>query len=119
MKHTIKINHHKETKLKIDNSIQSVPNVSANDGKKRTEASSTASMGPENVNENSVHISQQAANLQSIDSNQTTGSVVDMSRVQEIKQAISEGTFKVNPDVVAERLLETVKELIQSKEERS
>ncbi|WP_258333074.1 flagellar biosynthesis anti-sigma factor FlgM [Nitrosomonas eutropha] len=32
-----------------------------------------------------------------------------------MKQAISEGRFKVNPDVVADRLLETVKELIQSK----
>lgn len=105
--------------MKIDNTIQSVPNVSANDGKKHVETSSTADMGPENVNENSVHISQQAANLQSIDGSSASGSVVDTSRVQEIKQAISEGTFKVNPDVVADRLLETVKDLIQSREDRS
>ena len=105
--------------MKIDNSIQSVPNVSANDDKKRTEASSTAGAEPKNVNENSVHISQQATTLQSIDSSAASGSVVDMSRVQEIRQAISEGTFKVNPDVVADRLLETVQELIQSKEDRS
>ncbi|MDR4516268.1 MAG: flagellar biosynthesis anti-sigma factor FlgM [Nitrosomonas sp.] len=105
--------------MKIDNSIQSLPNVSANDDKKRTETSSATSTRPEKVNENSVHISQQASNLQSIDSTAASSSVVDMSRVQEIRQAISEGTFKVNPDVVADRLLETVQELIQSKEDRS
>lgn len=41
--------------------------------------------------------------------------VVNTAKVAEIKQAISEGRFKVNPDVVADRLLETVKELIQNK----
>jgi len=40
--------------------------------------------------------------------------VVDTQRVEEIKQAISDGRFKVNPDVIADRLLETVRELIQS-----
>ncbi|GJL75880.1 MAG TPA: flagellar biosynthesis anti-sigma factor FlgM [Nitrosomonas sp.] len=114
MKHSIKI-HHKEVKLKIDNSIQSVPNVSANDGKKRTDASPTVGVGQENAS-NAVHISSRASNLQSIDGGSVNGSVVDMSRVQEIKQAISDGAFKVNPDVVADRLLETVKELIKSKE---
>ena len=117
MKQSIKINH-KETKLKIDNSIQSVSNVPANDGKKRADVPSVTDSGQENVN-NAVHISSQATNLQSIDSSSSSGSVVDMSRVQEIKQAISEGAFKVNPDVVADRLLETVKELLQSKEGHS
>ena len=45
--------------------------------------------------------------------------MVNIERVQEIKQAISEGSFKVNPEVVADRLLETVRELIQSKTERA
>ncbi len=103
--------------MKIDNSIQSVPNVSTNDVKKRADALPEIGSGQENAG-NAVHISSRASNLQSsIDSSSASGSVVDMSRVQEIKQAISEGAFKVNPDVVADRLLETVKELIKSKEE--
>lgn len=117
MNSQFKINH-KETKLKINNSIQSAPNVSASDSKKRTEASADVGKGPENVNEDSVHISQQASGLQS-NSNSASDAVVDMSRVQEIKQAISEGAFKVKPDVVADRLLETAQELIQSKEDRT
>jgi negative regulator of flagellin synthesis FlgM len=35
--------------------------------------------------------------------------------VAKIRQAIIEGRFKVNPEAVADRLLETVKELIESK----
>lgn len=41
--------------------------------------------------------------------------IVDTAKVAKIRQAIIEGRFKVNPEAVADRLLETVKELIQSK----
>ncbi|SFN12187.1 flagellar biosynthesis anti-sigma factor FlgM [Nitrosomonas communis] len=40
---------------------------------------------------------------------------VDTAKVAKIRQAIIEGRFKVNPEAVADRLLETVKELIESK----
>jgi len=50
--------------------------------------------------------------IQSLDASSET---MNTAKVAEIKQAISEGRFKVNPEVVADRLLETVKELIQNK----
>ena len=34
------------------------------------------------------------------------------ARVQEIKQAISEGRFKINPEAISERLLESALELV-------
>ena len=40
---------------------------------------------------------------------------INSAKVAEIKQAIMEGRFKVNPEAVADRLLETVKELVQSR----
>lgn len=61
----------------------------------------------------SVHISPLSMSIQSLD---TGGETVNTAKVTEIKQAISEGRFKVNPEVVADRLLETVKELIQNKQ---
>ncbi|SFU62189.1 anti-sigma-28 factor, FlgM family [Nitrosomonas eutropha] len=60
----------------------------------------------------SVHISTLSTGTQVSDAG---NEAVNAAKVAEIKQAISEGRFKVNPDVVADRLLETVKELIQSK----
>lgn len=41
--------------------------------------------------------------------------VVNTAKVAEIKQAISEGRFKVNSEVVAERLLATVRDLMSGK----
>ncbi len=42
----------------------------------------------------------------------SSGEVVDAARVSKIKQAITEGRFEVHPDVVADRLLQAVHELI-------
>lgn len=61
---------------------------------------------------NNVHISSLSMSIQSLDASSET---MNTAKVAEIKQAISEGRFKVNPEVVADRLLETVKELIQNK----
>jgi negative regulator of flagellin synthesis FlgM len=100
-----------EEKMKIDKILQPVSTVSVSDGKRRTDI--TPSAGSEQ--ENNVHLSPNVAKLQNVDGGSSSGSVVNTARVQEIKQAISEGNFQINPEVVADRLLETVKELIQSR----
>lgn len=97
--------------MKIDKSLQPVSTVSVSDGKRRADITPSTDASQEN----SVHLSPNAAKLQNIDSSSANGSIVNTARVAEIKQAISEGNFQINPEVVADRLLETVKELIQSK----
>ncbi|HEY5764045.1 MAG TPA: flagellar biosynthesis anti-sigma factor FlgM [Rhodocyclaceae bacterium] len=39
---------------------------------------------------------------------------VDGARVQAIRQAISEGRFQINPEAIADRLIESARELIES-----
>jgi negative regulator of flagellin synthesis FlgM len=39
---------------------------------------------------------------------------VDDGRVQEIKQAIAEGRFRINPEAIADRLISTAQELIDA-----
>ncbi len=97
--------------MKIDKSLQSVTTVSVSDGKRRTDISSA----PAAEQENNVHLSPNVAKLQNLDNCSANCSIVNSARVEEIKQAISEGNFQINPEVVADRLLETVKELIESK----
>lgn len=41
---------------------------------------------------------------------------VNSARVQEIKQAIAEGRFKINPEAIADRLIESARELVNSKQ---
>lgn len=97
--------------MKVDKSLQPVTTVSVSDGKRRADTAPT----PNTEQENNVHLSSNITKLQNLDSSSAAGSIVNTARVQEIKQAISEGNFRINPEVVADRLLETVKELIQSK----
>jgi len=58
-----------------------------------------------------VSLGSTAAQLNSMESSMGSMPVVDAGKVAEIKQAISDGRFKVNAGVVADRLIETVREL--------
>ena len=97
--------------MKIDNSLKTVGGIAGEGvtGKNgKTDKTDSAKPAP-GV---SVQLSGLSSQLQALDAQVSSGEVVDAARVSEIKQAISEGHFKVNPDVVADRLLETVQELI-------
>jgi len=39
---------------------------------------------------------------------------VDSAKIQEIKNAITEGRFQINPEAIAEGLIETARELVNS-----
>jgi negative regulator of flagellin synthesis FlgM len=96
--------------MKIDNSLKSLgtPAGESRPAKSsKTDSSATASVAPESGV--SVELSGLSAQIHS---QLSSGEVLDSARVAEIKQAIAEGRFRVNPDVVADRLLKTVQELI-------
>lgn len=100
--------------MKIDGNLRSIQGGQVSEGQARTGKASAgaaqagASSGPR------VQVSPLGAQLAGIEAALANVPVVDSQRVEEIKVAISEGRFKVNPDVIADKLLETVKELIQA-----
>lgn len=57
-----------------------------------------------------VHLSPTLAQLQSSDE----GAPVDSARVAEIKQAIAEGRFKIDAGAIADSLISTARDLINS-----
>ena len=63
----------------------------------------------------SVQLSPLASQMQSIETGMANTPVVDAAHVAAIRQAIADGLFKVNPDVVADHLLATARELLQSR----
>jgi len=63
-----------------------------------------------------VQLSPLASQMQAIESGMANTPVVDAANVAAIRQAIAEGLFKVNPDVVADHLLATARELLRSRQ---
>ncbi|WP_423681955.1 MULTISPECIES: flagellar biosynthesis anti-sigma factor FlgM [unclassified Undibacterium] len=62
-----------------------------------------------------VKISPLSTQLQALQSTQASSGVFEAKKVEEIKLAISEGRFQVNSEKVADGLLETVKDLLNSR----
>jgi len=62
-----------------------------------------------------VQLSPLSTQLQALQSTQASSSVFATKKVEEIKLAISEGRFQVNSEKVADGLLESVKDLINSR----
>jgi negative regulator of flagellin synthesis FlgM len=60
-----------------------------------------------------VHVSTLGSQLQALERQLGGGEVIDAAKVAEIRQAISEGRLQINPDVIADRLLQTVRELLR------
>ena len=100
--------------MKIDGNLRSIQSGSVSEGQGRTGKAGASPTPSGSSSSPRVEVSSLGAQLAEIEANLANVSVVDSQRVAEIKQAISDGRFKVNPDVIADRLLETVRELIQS-----
>ena len=55
-----------------------------------------------------------SSQLQAMGSSLDASTPMDSAKVEAIKQAISEGRFKINPEIIADRLLTSVKDLLAS-----
>lgn len=58
----------------------------------------------------SVTVSVRASAL--VQANVMAGSDIDMNRVEAVRLAIQQGTFKMNPEVIADKLLANAKEML-------
>ncbi len=56
--------------------------------------------------QDTVSLTDTAARMRSLENTVATMPVVDSQRVAEIKQAIVEGTYEINPERIAEKMLD-------------
>jgi len=97
-------------KVKINNSVGRPPGVS---GPQEVAGGKTPSQPQVSTGGRAgdrVDITSLSSQLQALESKLSDVNVVDSARVDAIKQAISEGRFNVNSEVVADRLIASVKE---------
>lgn len=64
--------------------------------------------------------SQEAVSLSPLAASMQAGErpPVNSARIMEIKQAISEGRFKINPEAIADRLIQSARDLVNSNSQR-
>lgn len=100
--------------MKIEKTSKLLPTPSAGEAGSRNTAAQTADSkaSPAGNNATSVHLGSTTAQLRSMESSIAGTPLVNVQKVAEIKQAISEGRFKVNSGVVADRLINSVQDLI-------
>jgi len=97
--------------VKIDDSIKKSTSLGVKTAQTRTEKSAEKA-GVEKAASDNVTLSPKAQAL----AEQSAGAgVFDSNKVSQIKAAIASGTFKVNPEKVADGLIDTVKELISTR----
>lgn len=77
-----------------------------------TSASASSGSGARQAGSSTVTLSPQLGQLQHAMALAGSGEVFDAGQVASIKQAISAGQFQVNPEKVADNLLESVREML-------
>lgn len=97
-------------KLPSSNSVKETPPRAA---KAESNVPGAAPQGKA-VSPDNVQITTLSSQLQAMESSMGNEPVVNRVRVEEIKLAISEGRFKINPEVIADSLMATVNDLLQN-----
>jgi negative regulator of flagellin synthesis FlgM len=98
--------------MKIDSSIKSGSSTGFAGGTLRLGKGAGGAQSTSTGAGERVQLSQFASQLQAMESSMADTPVVDSARVAEIRQAIAEGSFRVNPDLVADKLIQTARELL-------
>lgn len=102
--------------MKIDTSVKSPGSTGIKESAPRTSKAGTGETGAQKkaATLDNVQITSLSSQLHAMESSMDNVPVVDTARVAAIKQAISEGQFKINPEAIADRLIATVKDLVQN-----
>lgn len=95
----------------------SVPSVALNETTARTKAAPAGAGKAAASGSDQVKLSSISAHLQDVQAATADTSVVDAARVAEIKQAISEGRFQINPERIADGLLDSVRQMLARQQE--
>ena len=103
--------------MKIDKPAKPLPvnPVGENTSHGAVKGKAGTSPAPQRPESTNVSLGSTATQLQSMESKMANTPIVDSAKVAEIRQAISDSRFRVNSEVVADRLIETVRELINNR----
>jgi len=105
-------------KISGGGSIKPVSTPGVQDVTSAKQPSPSGTAAPLPAQSDKVEITSISAQLQQLEKVLNDVSVLDSARVEAIKQAISEGRFRVDSDVVADKLLASVRELLLTQQQQ-
>jgi negative regulator of flagellin synthesis FlgM len=107
----------KEIFMKINDSFKNTVSVGLDkaSASKAGVGKKTESTGADSKVAESVTLSPMAAQLQTLEAGLAADNVFDAEKVAAIKSAIADGRFKVSSEKVADGLIESVKDLLNTK----
>ena len=106
--------------MKITDSVKNVTSLSVGSAaSSKTKSADKSSGTVDAANVSSVKISPLSSQLQSLEAQISTSNVFDARKVDEIKRAIAGGQFQVDTEKVANELINSVKSLLQTRNERA
>jgi negative regulator of flagellin synthesis FlgM len=94
----------KETVVKIDNNIKSIPAPRGKDAKSAA-SRLLQSAEPPAVSDN-VRLTDTSEKMRQLESDLSNIDITDAAKVESIRQAIADGNFKVDEEAVAEGLIQ-------------
>ena len=97
--------------MKIDSSPRTTPVAGTTSAPARG-PKSAPQKSPGMGGQDNVTISSTSSQIQAIDSGLAEASGFDTAKVEAIKQAISEGRFSIHPELIADKLIASAKELV-------
>jgi len=101
--------------MKIDQLVANIPSAKVGSGTAKS-AKAVDSTSDVTSTSDDVQISDEA---KSIASSSSSSAVFDAKKVADIKAAIASGKFQVNSEMVADGLIASVKDLIQSRQNKA
>lgn len=104
--------------MKIESSVKSTGGLPSNDGRARATKDGTTTQTT-GGNTDKVEISSLSSRLQQMEETIADTPVVDSAKVDEIKQAMSQGRFKVDTGKVADGLIESVRQMLSTQTGRA
>jgi negative regulator of flagellin synthesis FlgM len=98
--------------VKIDKTSNPLPPGPPGEGRTAPPLRSDSTPTPQRAESTSVSLGSTASQLRIMEEGMSGEPTINAAKVAEIKQAISEGRFKVNSEAIADGLIATVRELI-------
>ncbi|PHV13008.1 flagellar biosynthesis anti-sigma factor FlgM [Chitinimonas sp. BJB300] len=98
--------------MKVDNSGRPLSATLARAEARAANKQTAEGSNGGDVRSDNVDITAFSARLASLEVNLGKQPVIDEAKVNEIRQAIAEGRFTINPDAIADKVMASVKELL-------